>query len=208
MFRCIYSFSSLPEALHGKQAKCPNHLSDSRYFPGINGELSWEIPSRTGWILAPCWVKRIYPRDSWKAALQAQQLEVFVGSGIFLSLCLCVLQFQKEYPQIYRSRFPTTETEALLLENKPTIKQPMLSLRKPKFRSLRYWCHHTWAISPRWKSEGFTKGIAAGVWWWLRCRRRKCLHGHCAGRCQNAFFWCRYFGITSKRKNIYLFTSY
>ncbi|NWV33986.1 DEP1A protein, partial [Grantiella picta] len=46
-------------------------------------------------------------------------------------------QFQKEYPQIYRSRFPTTETEALLLENKPTIKQPMLSLRKPKFRSLR-----------------------------------------------------------------------
>ncbi|NXB39688.1 DEP1A protein, partial [Eulacestoma nigropectus] len=46
-------------------------------------------------------------------------------------------EFQKEYPQIYRSRFPTTETEALLLENKPTIKQPMLSLRKPKFRSLR-----------------------------------------------------------------------
>ncbi|NXB22335.1 DEP1A protein, partial [Rhagologus leucostigma] len=46
-------------------------------------------------------------------------------------------QFQKEYPQIYGSRFPTTETEALLLENKPTIKQPMLSLRKPTFRSLR-----------------------------------------------------------------------
>ncbi|NXA65777.1 DEP1A protein, partial [Mohoua ochrocephala] len=46
-------------------------------------------------------------------------------------------QFQKEYPHIYGSRFPTTETEALLLENKPTIKQPMLSLRKPKFRSLR-----------------------------------------------------------------------
>ncbi|NWV07242.1 DEP1A protein, partial [Ptilonorhynchus violaceus] len=46
-------------------------------------------------------------------------------------------QFQKEYPQIYRNRFPTTETEALLLENKPTLKQPMLSLRKPKFRSLR-----------------------------------------------------------------------
>ncbi|NXQ56304.1 DEP1A protein, partial [Anthoscopus minutus] len=46
-------------------------------------------------------------------------------------------QFQKEYPQIYRSRFPATESEALLLENKPTIKQPMLSLRKPKFRSLR-----------------------------------------------------------------------
>ncbi|NWV99916.1 DEP1A protein, partial [Machaerirhynchus nigripectus] len=46
-------------------------------------------------------------------------------------------QFQKEYPQIYGSRFPTTETEALLLENKPTIKQPMLSLRKATFRSLR-----------------------------------------------------------------------
>ncbi|NXA80393.1 DEP1A protein, partial [Thryothorus ludovicianus] len=46
-------------------------------------------------------------------------------------------QFQKEYPQIYGSRFPTTESEAQLLENKPTIKQPMLSLRKPKFRSLR-----------------------------------------------------------------------
>ncbi|NXI19885.1 DEP1A protein, partial [Irena cyanogastra] len=46
-------------------------------------------------------------------------------------------QFQKEYPQIYGSRFPTTESEALLLENKPTLKQPMLSLRKAKFRSLR-----------------------------------------------------------------------
>ncbi|NWX63646.1 DEP1A protein, partial [Promerops cafer] len=46
-------------------------------------------------------------------------------------------QFQKEYPQIYGSRFPTTAAEALLLENKPTIKQPMLSLRKPKFHSLR-----------------------------------------------------------------------
>ncbi|NXQ04804.1 DEP1A protein, partial [Vidua macroura] len=46
-------------------------------------------------------------------------------------------QFQKEYPQIYGSRFPTTESEAQLLENKPTLKQPMLSLRKPKFRSLR-----------------------------------------------------------------------
>ncbi|XP_018863269.1 DEP domain-containing protein 1A isoform X2 [Parus major] len=47
-------------------------------------------------------------------------------------------QFQKEYPQIYRSRFPTTEAEALLLENKPSIKQPLLSLRKAKFGSLRY----------------------------------------------------------------------
>ncbi|NXK69340.1 DEP1A protein, partial [Sylvietta virens] len=46
-------------------------------------------------------------------------------------------QFQKEYPQIYGSRFPTTEAEALLLDNKPTIKQPMLSLRKPRFPSLR-----------------------------------------------------------------------
>ncbi|NXL84769.1 DEP1A protein, partial [Alectura lathami] len=46
-------------------------------------------------------------------------------------------QFQKEYPLIYQNRFPTTENEALLFENKPTIKQPMLSLRKPKFRSLR-----------------------------------------------------------------------
>ncbi|NWT30416.1 DEP1A protein, partial [Cardinalis cardinalis] len=46
-------------------------------------------------------------------------------------------QFQKEYPQIYGSRFPRTESEAQLLENKPTLKQPLLSLRKPKFRSLR-----------------------------------------------------------------------
>ncbi|XP_062974121.1 DEP domain-containing protein 1A [Elgaria multicarinata webbii] len=46
-------------------------------------------------------------------------------------------QFQKEYPQIYRNRFPTTESEAILFEDKPTIKQPMLSLRKPKFRTMR-----------------------------------------------------------------------
>ncbi|NXS60339.1 DEP1A protein, partial [Brachypteracias leptosomus] len=46
-------------------------------------------------------------------------------------------QFQKEYPLIYQKRFPTTENEALLFENKPTIKPPMLSLRKPRFRSLR-----------------------------------------------------------------------
>ncbi|XP_042321961.1 DEP domain-containing protein 1A isoform X2 [Sceloporus undulatus] len=46
-------------------------------------------------------------------------------------------QFQKEYPQIYRDRFPTTESEAILFEDKPKIKQPMLSLRKPKFRTLR-----------------------------------------------------------------------
>ncbi|KAM9619139.1 DEP domain-containing protein 1A isoform 3-T5 [Morphnus guianensis] len=47
-------------------------------------------------------------------------------------------QFQKEYPLIYQNRFPTTENEAMLFDNKPTIKQPMLSLRKPRFRSLRY----------------------------------------------------------------------
>ncbi|XP_065593248.1 DEP domain-containing protein 1A isoform X2 [Cyrtonyx montezumae] len=47
-------------------------------------------------------------------------------------------QFQKEYPLIYQNRFPTTENEAVLFENKPTIKQPMLSIRKPKLRSLRY----------------------------------------------------------------------
>ncbi|XP_075688933.1 DEP domain-containing protein 1A isoform X2 [Rhinoderma darwinii] len=47
-------------------------------------------------------------------------------------------QFQKEYPEIYRSRFPTTESEARLFGDKPTIKQPMLVLKRPKFRSLRY----------------------------------------------------------------------
>ncbi|XP_054020975.1 DEP domain-containing protein 1A isoform X1 [Dryobates pubescens] len=47
-------------------------------------------------------------------------------------------QFQKEYPLIYQNRFPATENEAMLLENKPTIKPPMLSLRRPRFRSLRY----------------------------------------------------------------------
>ncbi|NWW78772.1 DEP1A protein, partial [Climacteris rufus] len=46
-------------------------------------------------------------------------------------------QFQKEYPQIYRSRFPSTESEAQLLDSKPTLKQPLLSLRKATFRSLR-----------------------------------------------------------------------
>ncbi|XP_028746205.1 DEP domain-containing protein 1A isoform X1 [Peromyscus leucopus] len=47
-------------------------------------------------------------------------------------------QFQKEYPLIYQKRFPTTESEAALLDDKPTIKQPMLSLRNPKLHSLRY----------------------------------------------------------------------
>uniref|UniRef100_A0A674H584 DEP domain-containing protein 1A-like n=1 Tax=Taeniopygia guttata TaxID=59729 RepID=A0A674H584_TAEGU len=84
-------------------------------------------------------------------------------------------QFQKEYPQIYGSRFPRTEAEAQLLENKPTLKQPLLSLRKPKFRSLR-----SLVLAALWKEEVFT---------WT-----------CAGRCQNTFFWCRYIGMTSKRK--------
>uniref|UniRef100_A0A2K5KKB5 Rho-GAP domain-containing protein n=1 Tax=Cercocebus atys TaxID=9531 RepID=A0A2K5KKB5_CERAT len=47
-------------------------------------------------------------------------------------------QFQNEYPLIHQKRFPTTESEAALFGDKPTIKQPMLILRKPKFRSLRY----------------------------------------------------------------------
>ncbi|XP_077306623.1 DEP domain-containing protein 1A isoform X1 [Lithobates pipiens] len=47
-------------------------------------------------------------------------------------------QFQKEYPEIYKSRFPTTESEAKLFGDKPTIKQPMLVLKRPKFRNLRY----------------------------------------------------------------------
>ncbi|KAF6344309.1 DEP domain containing 1 [Rhinolophus ferrumequinum] len=45
---------------------------------------------------------------------------------------------QKEYPLIYQKRFPTTESEAALFGDKPTIKQPMLILRKPKFHSIRY----------------------------------------------------------------------
>ncbi|XP_015271266.1 PREDICTED: DEP domain-containing protein 1A [Gekko japonicus] len=47
-------------------------------------------------------------------------------------------QFQKAYPQIYQKRFPSTESEAILFEDKPTIKQPMLILQKPKFCSLRH----------------------------------------------------------------------
>ncbi|XP_031231856.1 DEP domain-containing protein 1A isoform X2 [Mastomys coucha] len=47
-------------------------------------------------------------------------------------------QFQKEYPLIYQKRFPTTESEAALFDDKPTIKQPVLNLRKPKLHSLRY----------------------------------------------------------------------
>lgn len=47
-------------------------------------------------------------------------------------------QFQKEYPSIYQKRFPTTESEAAIFGDRPTITQPMLILKKPKFRSLRY----------------------------------------------------------------------
>lgn len=47
-------------------------------------------------------------------------------------------QFQKEYPLIYQKRFPTTESEAAIFGDRPPIKQPMLILKKPKFRSLRY----------------------------------------------------------------------
>nr|XP_056700258.1 DEP domain-containing protein 1A isoform X1 [Euleptes europaea] len=47
-------------------------------------------------------------------------------------------QFQKQYPEIYKRRFPTTESEAMLFEDKPTIKQPMFVLQKPKFCSLRH----------------------------------------------------------------------
>lgn len=47
-------------------------------------------------------------------------------------------QFQKEYPVIYQKRFPTTESEAEVFGDRPTIKQPILILKKPMFRSLRY----------------------------------------------------------------------
>ncbi|XP_062962688.1 DEP domain-containing protein 1A isoform X1 [Cynocephalus volans] len=47
-------------------------------------------------------------------------------------------QFQKEYPLIYQKKFPAMESETALFGDRPTIKQPLLILRKPKFRSLRY----------------------------------------------------------------------
>ncbi|XP_043941541.1 DEP domain-containing protein 1A [Protopterus annectens] len=48
-------------------------------------------------------------------------------------------QFQKEYPDIYKKRFPNTESEAKLFGDKPKIKPPMLSLMKiPKMKNLRY----------------------------------------------------------------------
>lgn len=49
-------------------------------------------------------------------------------------------QFQKEYPDIYSRRFPTTESEAQLFADKPKIKPPMLiGIRKSKAFSIRNW---------------------------------------------------------------------
>ncbi|XP_059379040.1 DEP domain-containing protein 1A-like isoform X1 [Carassius carassius] len=46
--------------------------------------------------------------------------------------------FQKEYPDIYLRRFPTTESEAQLFADKPKIKPPMLlSIKKAKTFSIR-----------------------------------------------------------------------
>ncbi|KTF98446.1 hypothetical protein cypCar_00002101 [Cyprinus carpio] len=46
--------------------------------------------------------------------------------------------FQKEYPDIYSRRFPTTESEAQLFADKPKIKPPMLlSIKKAKTFSIR-----------------------------------------------------------------------
>ncbi|XP_036378539.1 DEP domain-containing protein 1A [Megalops cyprinoides] len=47
-------------------------------------------------------------------------------------------QFQKQYPDIYHHRFPTTESEAQLFVDKPKIKPPMLiSMKKTKAFSIR-----------------------------------------------------------------------
>ncbi|XP_005166830.1 DEP domain-containing protein 1A isoform X1 [Danio rerio] len=46
--------------------------------------------------------------------------------------------FQKEYPDIYSRRFPTTESETQLFADKPKIKPPMLlSIKKAKTFSIR-----------------------------------------------------------------------
>ncbi|XP_026125041.1 DEP domain-containing protein 1A isoform X2 [Carassius auratus] len=46
--------------------------------------------------------------------------------------------FQKEYPDIYSRRFPTSESEAQLFADKPKIKPPMLlSIKKAKTFSIR-----------------------------------------------------------------------
>ncbi|XP_006816189.1 DEP domain-containing protein 1B-like isoform X2 [Saccoglossus kowalevskii] len=50
-------------------------------------------------------------------------------------------QFQRAYPNIYAKRLPTTASEAELFPEKPTIKQPMLSMVKPFSRrrnNMRY----------------------------------------------------------------------
>ncbi|XP_023859694.1 DEP domain-containing protein 1A isoform X3 [Salvelinus sp. IW2-2015] len=47
-------------------------------------------------------------------------------------------QFQRQYTDIYALRFPTTESEAQLFEDKPKIKPPMLiSMKKPKAFGIR-----------------------------------------------------------------------
>uniref|UniRef100_UPI00398F7980 DEP domain-containing protein 1A-like isoform X2 n=1 Tax=Pristiophorus japonicus TaxID=55135 RepID=UPI00398F7980 len=48
-----------------------------------------------------------------------------------------IKQFQKEYPEIYQKRFPTTESEAKLFQDKPKIKPPMLITMKKPFKSLQ-----------------------------------------------------------------------
>ncbi|XP_060685769.1 DEP domain-containing protein 1A-like isoform X2 [Hemiscyllium ocellatum] len=46
-------------------------------------------------------------------------------------------QFQREYPEIYQNRFPTTDSEAKLFQDKPKIKQPMLITMKRPLKSLQ-----------------------------------------------------------------------
>uniref|UniRef100_A0A4W5JKI1 DEP domain containing 1a n=1 Tax=Hucho hucho TaxID=62062 RepID=A0A4W5JKI1_9TELE len=47
-------------------------------------------------------------------------------------------QFQRQYTEIYARRFPTTESEAQLFEDKPKIKPPMLiSMKKPQAFGIR-----------------------------------------------------------------------
>ncbi|NWR87384.1 DEP1A protein, partial [Furnarius figulus] len=50
---------------------------------------------------------------------------------------LSVKDKKKKLKQIYRSRFPRTESEAVLLPSKPTLRQPLLSLSRTRLRSLR-----------------------------------------------------------------------
>ncbi|XP_043555300.1 DEP domain-containing protein 1B-like isoform X1 [Chiloscyllium plagiosum] len=46
-------------------------------------------------------------------------------------------QFQREYPEMYQNRFPTTDSEAKLFQDKPKIKQPMLITMKRPLKSLQ-----------------------------------------------------------------------